>query len=220
MLLKKFNFINGDNSTDKNIVSVCIAKFLERGCFYIAAKNTIRITTRVKKRSFSIPFISSNEYYNFEIDTEDFHFGFTKCISKNYIKVLADLYKIETPKNIIIDSLGSMHNFSFDQAPIGDRNAMEKRESIDMSKLPVIHTYFICNQIYWPIADANRIQPDNPIEKYSKKYNINIDDISILEVYRNDDGIMIYNYNDKEEYNISDIKSMMRDIKINDILDE
>lgn len=60
------------------------------------------------------------------------------------------------------------------------------------------------------------------LKSYSRLYSsyVQSDSISVFDVSKKENNILIYNYNTNETYNLGDVPQIIRDMKINEVLND
>ena len=189
MKVKQYNFIRGGSASGKTLFTQKLVSCLgNQTLYYNLDGSSLFSGTEKKSKQFTIT-----------------------MQNPTFSKILKDI-------KIFNENLYEMWNIVID--PITTLPSHIDDFYMFVQSLPKIHRYFFTTQIHPnSIDDYSNIESRNEtLRSYRDSFLLPDNSISIFNTYKKDNDILVYNYNKNESYNLGDVAQIIRDIKINEVL--
>lgn len=191
MKIKQYNFIRGGSGSGKTLFTQKLVHCLgNKTIYYNLDGSSIFSGTEKNGKQFTIT-----------------------VQNPTFAKLLRDI-------NTFNENLYEMWNIVID--PITVLPSQKDDFFMFLQYLPKNHRYFFATQLN-PSSVDNVIDLEvrnETIRNYKESFLLPDKSISIFNTAKVDSDILIYNYNTNESYNLGDVAQIIRDLKINEVLNE
>ena len=189
MKIKQYNFIRGSAASGKTLFTQKLVHCLGNKTIYYNLDGSL--------------LDSANDPYHNKMITIDMQ-------DVTFYKILKDI-------KLFNENLYEMWNIVID--PITLLSSKKDDFFIFVQSLPKNHRYFFTSQLNRNTHLLNLSEICDTLESYKNSFLLPDNSISVFDIIKKYDNISVFNYNTNKAYNLGDVPQIIRDIKINEILD-